>query len=173
MVSQSHANSRSYNTFKSCMEKMKENYTKLNPIDGLLCGPDGVLSSEGDVAIQFIRGGFIQAWIAWEAFARDILEEAFEVAIQITENEIGWDFFFSKATTPLGYIAEKWPQAQIIVKKAIERRMATGKKKKPSEVAFELLTTEDIWKILLNEFLENTMKNFSPVFGGEDGIDNN
>ena len=92
--------------FKQAMDSMMKNYTVLNPRDGLLCRSGGVLQNDDGrpVVQEFVRGGIVRAWVAWEAYISELLEEAFWKAIELGGT-------CGCAAEPIRFLKEKWPQS--------------------------------------------------------------
>ena len=81
------ANCKSYNDFKEVHRKRREIYMALNPLKGPICGPEGCPyptknpSEIPKVPMEFMRGAIVAIMATWEAYVRDILEEAFDEVV--------------------------------------------------------------------------------------------
>ena len=135
--------------FKQAMDSMMKNYTVLNPRDGLLCCSGGVLQNDDvrPAAQEFIRGGIVRAWVAWEAYISELLEEAFWKAIELGRT-------CGVAAEPIRFLKEKWPQSDT------------------QDCLAKLNAKEDSWEDKLKDHLEKTLRPMAPVFnaGRQAGI---
>ena len=128
--------------FKQAMDSMMKNYTVLNPRDGLLCGSSGgvLQSDDGRPVVQeFIRGGIVRAWVAWEAYISEIFEEAFWKAIEL-DGTCGF------AAEPIRLLKKKWPQSDT------------------QDCLAKLNVKEESWEDKIKDHLEKTLRLMVPVF---------
>ena len=135
--------------FKQAMDSMMKIYTVLNPRDGLLCHSGGVLQNDDGrpAAQEFIRGGVVRAWVAWEAYISELLEEAFWKAIEL-DRTCGF------AAEPIRFLKEKWPQSDT------------------QDCLAKLNAKEESSEDKLKDHLEKTLRPMAPVFnaGRQPGI---
>ena len=137
--------------FKQAMESMIKNYTPLNPRDGLLCRSGGVLQNEDGrpVAQEFIRGGIVRAWVAWEAYISELLEEAFWKAIELGGT---CGSAAELKAEPIRFLKENWPESDTL------------------ECLAKLNAKEDSLEDKLKDHLEKILRPMAPVFAGRLGI---
>ncbi len=186
------AQCKSYSDFKTTHKELRRIYTELNPIKGRICRPGGPFPSDpqghvSDVPMEFMRGAIVAIMTTWEAYVRDILEEAFDNFVTAASSPISPDRRPSSCsmnwrepppgeTLPCPTALLDFPVVQAIVKKHFE----TGLKGKVEEVkaqasrlAIEMLQNpeEHVTKFL-DEHKQGVFgRKIVPVFFGTAGID--
>ena len=136
--------------FQQEMARMMRNYTVLNPRDGRLCCRNGALDSKDGkpdpAAQEFIRGGIVRAWVAWEAYIKEVFEEAFSKVIEVNTSGL------AEPAEKLKSLKEKWPESYT------------------QQKLLAKLTETDSWEEKLTELAADTLRMMTPVFGGPRGI---
>lgn len=82
--------------------------------------PDGALLEGGRpnlAALEFIRGGVVRAWAAWEAYLSELVEETYEVALTLATRES------QSSAAKLRNLTSKWPHSRIIIQNQIKQRL--------------------------------------------------
>ena len=102
-------------------------------------------------------GAFIRAFVKWDAFVQDFLEETFLKVIELIT---------SKAQPP--------KEATKLLEKAFEEWHKEQKKlsppQTPQQLSVQLVLEQDKWKRILEDRAKKACKGCTPVFHGEKGI---
>lgn len=136
------AECKTYNSFLELHEQIESRYRCLDQGQGL--------QIDDKSRMEFLRGGIVAMMAAWESYVHDLLNEAFDVFVDVC----------SGPEKSLKCLEARWPACRDIIKKAIK-----------SERAYEVLEETDeklqkFWIELLNMHRCNILNEstFQPVF---------
>ncbi len=190
------AQCKSYSDFKTTHKELRRIYTELNPKKGRIYRPGGPFPTDSqghvsEVPMEFMRGAIVAIMTTWEAYVRDILEEAFDNFVNVCtaasspsrrvpdrrrSSSRNWREPSTEETLPRPTALLDSPVVQAIVKKHFETGLK-GKveevKTQASKLAIEMLQNpeEHVTKCL-DEHKQGVFgRKIVPTFFGSAGID--
>ena len=152
--------SKVYSAFREDFIKLRGQHKLINKVTNPKLPLPSTFGSELDrkeAQYAIYGGAFIRAFVKWDAFVQDFLEETFLKLIEIIT---------SKSQPP--------KQASKLLEKAFEEWHKEQKKLLPPQTAqqlsVQLVLEQDKWKNILDDHAKKACKGCTPVFHGDKGI---
>ena len=114
---------KAYDDFKKQLFRVRKSYSELNP-KGPIGGTAMYMRNDvpGEAVMEYVRGGIISTMAAWEAYVLDLLQEAFDTAIDDLSNK--------GASADSNWLKERWPNCESAIQDSLRRCAARQTKEK-------------------------------------------